>query len=318
MILCITHSGDYYNVDLFSAYLKSKNIPFFRLNSDHINHLQKISIGQDSFELTDEQGNTVSSSDIKGVWNRKAWTITVPENMDEDYQRIFINEYNCLRYNLITSLEHLPWINPYEAEKKIDGNKIQQLRTARKNQLRVPETLFSNDAEKITSFFYRHCNGKAVAKLHGVMSKSMAGEHMLSTMIIEEDSLEGMEDIAYCPMIFQPYIEKSYELRIVYVDGVFFTGKINNSENADWRIANSHYSWSAYELPEDICRNLTAMMREMGLCLGAIDMIRGKDGNYYFLEVNPQGEWGMLQKELNFPIAETIADYLIKRINIHE
>ncbi|MDR6515761.1 MvdC/MvdD family ATP grasp protein [Chryseobacterium camelliae] len=318
MILCITHSGDYYNVDLFSAYLKSKNIPFFRLNSDHINHLQKISIGRDSFELTDEQGNTVSSSDIKGVWNRKAWTITVPENMDEDYQRIFINEYNCLRYNLITSLEHLPWINPYEAEKKIDGNKIYQLRTARKNQLRVPETLFSNDAEKITSFFYRHCNGKAVAKLHGVMSKSMAGEHMLSTMIIEEGSLESIEDIAYCPMIFQPYIEKSYELRIVYVDGVFFTGKINNSENADWRIANSNYSWSAYELPEHICLNLIAMMQEMGLCLGAIDMIRGKDGNYYFLEVNPQGEWGMLQKELNFPIAETIADYLIKRINFHE
>ncbi|WP_394674519.1 MvdC/MvdD family ATP grasp protein [uncultured Chryseobacterium sp.] len=318
MILCITHSGDYYNVDLFSAYLKSKDIPFFRLNSDHINHIQKISIGQDSFELTDEQGNTVSSSDIKGVWNRKAWSITVPEDMDEDYQRVFINEYSCLRYNLITTLEHLPWINPYEAEKKIDGNKIHQLRTARKNHLCVPETLFSNDAEKIKSFFYRYCNGKAVAKLHGVMSKSMAGEHMLSTMIIEEDSLEGMEDIAYCPMIFQPYIEKSYELRIVYVDGVFFTGKINNSENADWRIANSHYSWSAYELPEDICRNLAAMMREMGLCLGAIDMIRGKDGNYYFLEVNPQGEWGMLQKELNFPIAETIADYLIKRINIHE
>ncbi len=318
MILCITHSGDYYNVDLFSAYLKSKNIPFFRLNSDHINHLQKISIGQDSFELTDEQGNTVSSSDIKGVWNRKAWSITVPEDMDEDYQRIFINEYSCLRYNLITTLEHLPWINPYEAEKKIDGNKIHQLMIARKHQLCVPETLFSNDAEKITSFFYRHCNGKAVAKLHGVMSKSMVGEHMLSTMIIDEDSLESIEDIAYCPMIFQPYIEKSYELRIVYVDGVFFTGKINNSENADWRIANSHYSWSAYELPEDICRNLSAMMREMGLCLGAIDMIRGKDGNYYFLEVNPQGEWGMLQKELNFPIAETIADYLIKRINIHE
>ncbi len=318
MILCITHSGDYYNVDLFSAYLKSKSIPFFRLNSDHINHLQKISIGRDSFELTDEQGNTVSSSDIKGVWNRKAWSITVPEDMDEDYHRIFINEYSCLRYNLITTLEHLPWINPYEAEKKIDGNKIHQLMIARKHQLCVPETLFSNDAEKITSFFYRHCNGKAVAKLHGVMSKSMVGEHMLSTMIIDEDSLESIEDIAYCPMIFQPYIEKSYELRIVYVDGVFFTGKINNSENADWRIANSHYSWSAYELPEDICRNLAAMMREMGLCLGAIDMIRGKDGNYYFLEVNPQGEWGMLQKELNFPIAETLADYLIKRINIHE
>ncbi len=30
------------------------------------------------------------------------------------------------------------------------------------------------------------------------------------------------------------------------------------------------------------------MMQEMGLYLGAIDMIKGKDGKYYFLEVNPQ------------------------------
>ncbi len=60
------------------------------------------------------------------------------------------------------------------------------------------------------------------------------------------------------------------------------------------------------------------MMQEMGLYLGAIDMIKGKDGKYYFLEVNPQGEWGMLQKELSFPIAEKIADNLIKRINFHE
>ncbi|MDQ1097018.1 MULTISPECIES: MvdC/MvdD family ATP grasp protein [Chryseobacterium] len=318
MILCITHSGDYYNVDLFFAYLKSKGIPFFRLNSDHLNHLQKISIGQDSFELTDEDGNTVHSDDIKGVWNRKTWGVQAPEEMEEEYRPVFINEYRNLTYNLITSLEHLPWINPYESERKTDGNKMYQLRVAQKNQLNVPETLFSNDAEKITSFFYRCCNGKAVAKLHGVMSKSMTGEQMLSTMIIEEDSLDSIEDIAYCPMIFQPYIEKEYELRIVYVDGIFFTGKINNADHADWRVANSNYFWSAYTLPENICQNLTAMMRELVLCLGAIDMIRGKDGNYYFLEVNPQGEWGMLQKELDFPIAETIADYLIKRINIHE
>jgi len=119
-------------------------------------------------------------------------------------------------------------------------------------------------------------------------------------------------------MIFQPYIEKEYELRIVYVDGDFFTGKINNSENADWRVAHEGYFWSAYELPEPVKANLTSMMHEMGLYIGAIDMIKGRDGEYYFLEVNPQGEWGMLQKELGFPIAERIADNLINRINFHE
>jgi hypothetical protein len=43
-------------------------------------------------------------------------------------------------------------------------------------------------------------------------------------------------------MIFQPYIDKEYELRIIYIDGEFFTGMINNSENADWRIAREDTS----------------------------------------------------------------------------
>jgi len=318
MILCITHSQDFYNIDLFFGHLASKNIPYFRLNSDRLNHEQNISITDKGFELTDESGNTIHSEQITAVWHRKSWRITVPEEMDESYRPVFLKEYSSLRYNLLTSLQHLPWINPLEAENKIDGNKMLQLNLAEKHGLKIPETLFSNDAGKVTSFFHRKCNGKMVAKLHGSLAKSMNGENFLSTHIIDRDSLGNIEDIAYCPMIFQPYIEKAYELRIVYVDGTFFTGKINNSEYADWRVVREGYSWSAYDLPGSVEEGLDGMMKEMNLYLGAIDMIRGKNGEYYFLEVNPQGEWGMLQKYLGFPIARSIADQLIKRIPIHE
>jgi hypothetical protein len=41
-------------------------------------------------------------------------------------------------------------------------------------------------------------------------------------------------------------------------------------------------------------------------------MIRGTDDKYYFLEVNPVGEWGMLEKFLHLPISEAIAQHLIK------
>lgn len=318
MILCITHSQDFYTIDRFFQYLSSKNIPCFRLNSDRLNHLQKISISENSFEITDEYGNVLHSDDIKGIWHRKAWRFSVPEELDREYEKIFLNEYASLRYNLFTQLEHLPWINPYENEKKIDGNKMLQLKIAQQNHLVIPPTVFTNDEEKVKEFFEEHCSGKAIAKLHGVTRKTMSGENLISTMVIEQETLENLSDIIYCPMIFQPYIDKEYELRIMYVDGEFFTGKINNSDHADWRVSHEDYFWTAYQLPDDIKINLSAMMKKMGLYMGAIDMIRGKDGKYYFLEVNPQGEWGMLQKELEFPIAERIADNLIKRTNIHE
>ncbi|MFN4362849.1 MvdC/MvdD family ATP grasp protein [Chryseobacterium hispalense] len=318
MILCITHSRDFYNIDLFFDYLTAKGIPYFRLNSDKLNHDQKISISQNSFELTDESGKTIKAEDVKAVWHRKSWMIDIPEELDDAYRKIFLKEYSTLRYNLFTMLENVPWINPFENENRIDGNKMLQLNIAQKNGLIIPETLFSNDAEAITGFFHTYGNGKMVAKLHGVISKSMGGENFLSTNIIDENSIQDIADIEYCPMIFQPYIEKQYELRIVYLDGEFFTGKINNSENADWRIACGNYFWSEYHLPENIKTSLTAMMKEMGLYMGAIDMILGKDRKYYFLEVNPQGEWGMLQKDLDFPIAQRIADNLIKRMKTNE
>lgn len=318
MILCITHSRDFYNIDLFFDYLTAKGIPYFRLNSDKLNHDQKISISQNSFELTDESGKTIKAEDVKAVWHRKSWMIDIPEELDDAYRKIFLKEYSTLRYNLFTMLENVPWINPFENENRIDGNKMLQLNIAQKNGLIIPETLFSNDAEAITGFFHTYGNGKMVAKLHGVISKSMGGENFLSTNIIDENSIQDIADIEYCPMIFQPYIEKEYELRIVYLDGEFFTGKINNSENADWRIARGNYFWTEYHLPENIKTSLTAMMKEMGLYMGAIDMIRGKDRKYYFLEVNSQGEWGMLQKDLDFPIAQRIADNLIKRMKTNE
>lgn len=56
------------------------------------------------------------------------------------------------------------------------------------------------------------------------------------------------------------------------------------------------------------------MMQKMGLFFGAIDMIRHQDGRYIFLEVNPQGEWGMLQRDLSYPIGETIAEKLVARL----
>lgn len=93
----------------------------------------------------------------------------------------------------------------------------------------------------------------------------MNGENFLSTTIIDEHNLELIADIAYCPMIFQPYIDKEYEVRIIYIDGEFFTGKINNSENVDWRASQENYFWAEYDLPEEIKRNLSLMMKEMGL-----------------------------------------------------
>jgi glutathione synthase/RimK-type ligase-like ATP-grasp enzyme len=56
---------------------------------------------------------------------------------------------------------------------------------------------------------------------------------------------------------------------------------------------------------------LRALMTELGLVFGAIDLICTPAGEYVFLEVNPGGEWGMLERDLRLPIADAIARALL-------
>ena len=157
-----------------------------------------------------------------------------------------------------------------------------------------------------------------IVKLHGALSKSMDGnDRFFPTTRLALEDLANLDSLAYCPMIFQEYIPKAYELRIVYVDGEFFTGQItvDAEKYTDWRTATGiHMPWKKYTLPVELQYKIGRVMNELGLSFGAIDMIRHTNGEYVFLEVNPQGEWGMLQKHLSYPIGETIAEKLISRI----
>lgn len=323
MILCISHSDDFYTIDIVVKKLKELGKEVVRLNSDkfseYLSFEYKIHSGESVIEVTYD-GKKFTAKDVEAVWYRKLWGIPTPEELDGSFHGIYRQEYTTMRNLFFESISHVPWMNCMDIDHKIGENKFKQLNEAEKAGLVIPESLFTNNQEKVKSFFYSVCNKQMIAKLHGALSRSMSGNTpMFPTTLIEEDDLESLDTLHYCPMIFQEAIDKSYELRIAYVDGTFFAGKINatQSENGktDWRIANDLQStWEEYNLPEKICVSLSTMMESMGLLFGVIDMIRDTKGDYVFLEVNPQGEWGMIQRDLGYPIGETIAEKLVARI----
>jgi len=257
----------------------------------------------------------ICASEISGVWYRKMWKLKVPQELAPAYHAIFTKEYQTYLDIFFNQLSHVPWMNWIRTDHSVGTDKFMQLSAARAAGLTVPASVFTNDAQTIHQFF-ESCNGDIIVKLHGSLSKSMEGNTaFFPTTRLSVKDLERLDELAYCPMIFQQYIPKEYELRIVYIDGDVFTGKIPNVDATDWRaIRNRQISWQHYELPTQVCEKITKLMHQLKLSFGAIDMIRNKEGDYVFLEVNPQGEWGMLQKELGYPIGETIAKKLVTRI----
>jgi hypothetical protein len=61
---------------------------------------------------------------------------------------------------------------------------------------------------------------------------------------------------------------------------------------------------------EDACIRL---VKQLGLEFGAIDLILRPDGEYVFLEINPNGQWLWLEPASGLPFTDTLADLLIER-----
>lgn len=132
---------------------------------------------------------------------------------------------------------------------------------------------------------------------------------------ITESVIQGFND-TFFPSLFQELIEKKYELRVFYFRGDFYSIAIF-TQNADTsRIDSRNIDYQKpsrqvpYILPENIREKIRDLMDKLGLNYGSIDLIYGVDNQYYFLEVNPYGQYGFLSTAGNFYLERKIAEYL--------
>lgn len=117
------------------------------------------------------------------------------------------------------------------------------------------------------------------------------------------------------PTIFQEAISNKVDYRVTIVGNSCFAAKIESPDESpvplDWRLASKRLKYVPVTLPSEVERLCFKLVSDLKLVFGAIDLIE-KDGKFYFLEINPNGEWGWLQKEANFPIAEALTNMLIE------
>ena len=63
-------------------------------------------------------------------------------------------------------------------------------------------------------------------------------------------------------------------------------------------------------LPDDISNSIIKLMNTLELMFGGVDLAFS-DGQYYFIEVNPTGEWGWLNQYCAIPLEKVIVDELV-------
>lgn len=262
-----------------------------------------------------DSARSFASEDVKAVWYRRPHEFLRTTEDPDAWEFIKAQASACLRGLYFCTHESARWINPLPALHR-SRNKLQQLQLANQLGFRVPKTLVSNDPEQVTAF---------CAAVPNMCSKSLDEPNfrldgeicpIFTRIITPEELAEHLDAIPMNPTLFQEYIIKQSDIRVTVVGQRMFATEISSQGNElsvdDFRgVSPRELAHINHILPDSLKEKILAFTQAQGLFYSAMDFALGKDGEYYFLENNPNGQWLWLEQYAGAPISDAILEALL-------
>ena len=187
------------------------------------------------------------------------------------------------------------------------SKKTLQLATARRLGLRVPETLVTSDPGAAGAFLAARGGEGAVHKaVHAT-----AADWRRTRRVGPED-LARLDDLRFAPVILQERVP-GVDVRVTVVGDALFAADIDaraSSSPDDFRGAEAECHFAPCALPPEEAGRLRALVRALGLSFATADYRRRDDGAWFFLEVNPAGQWLFVEERTGQPITAAVAALL--------
>jgi len=309
--LIVSNTIDY-STDLVCYKLEQTSVPYLRINRDRFDKY-KISYDLSKGEMTVCIGSinyVIDNDTLKGVYFRAP--VFLRENGKKTFsleEQLYRSQWSSFVRNLIVFNKAF-WVNNpvniYRAE-----NKMFQLQCAIKHGFFIPDSFVSNHSNNDwmsekkqyvvksldTALFYDVSNGKEMFTYSNVIT----GENLRKY------------DLSAAPVFIQQFINPKIDVRVTYINKKMFAVKILHNGLGlfdDWRKQKDELEYIPFDLPEEIQNKTCNMMDDLGLNFGGIDFAVSGD-DYYFIEVNPTGEWGWLEINTKMDISGEIANALV-------
>jgi glutathione synthase/RimK-type ligase-like ATP-grasp enzyme len=204
------------------------------------------------------------------------------------------------------------WVN-HPSCNAMASHKLEQLTRAPTFDFKVPDTLVTQDKDALRAFFTKH-HGQVIVKPVASGYVERSGEQMDSliyTNRVHKFDLDNLDDLSACPALFQEFIQKQYDVRITVVDAeihavAIFGTEDDGTQRCDIRRDNMlHVRYEIIKLPLRIKASVTKLMKHYGLRFAAIDMAVTRTDEWFFFEVNANGQWAWLDMCAGSKIAES-------------
>ncbi|MGW6454728.1 hypothetical protein ACWF94_02170 [Streptomyces sp. NPDC055078] len=121
------------------------------------------------------------------------------------------------------------------------------------------------------------------------------------------------DTVALCPHLFQTCVPKTADIRLAAVGNRMFATRIDtDGDHLDWRYDQRLITCSPIPVPRTIRNGVRSYLHAFGLVFGAFDFALDGDGQWWFLECNPSGQWAFVDQPTTQAIAAALADTLRK------
>lgn len=310
MILIVTNSQDA-TADYFCRYLTLHGTSFFRFNTDEFLSQYRVDFtfknGSAHFKLKHLNSNSyIHSEQVRGVWYRRPVNplVNVQSTSVENLKELAL-EARLQYETIIRTLTRSLWVSDPDKLRYAE-DRIVQLKVAKKIGFKVPETIISNSPETVEAFvngFEKVC----IKSLHLGALDVNGALRMFYTSILEKQDRDVIEKASFFPLLLQQYIPKKREYRITVVGKDVIPVEVmanDGQEMVDWRVENgSKVSYKLTALSEPIIQMSRSIVAELGVRFASMDVVESTDGGFYFLDLNPNGQWAWLDQTINTTIA---------------
>lgn len=260
------------------------------------------------------------------MWYRRGWLnlksdkiISYNEDtkISQQFNSFLIYEktglVNFIHYALIDK-KH---INNYLFSKV---NKLMVLKKAIEIGLIVPPTIITGEKTKLIEFKKKH--GALITKtaIEGLFFGSDNFWISSYTEPITDELIKNLDELFF-PSLFQLEIQKLFELRVFYIEKELFSMAIFSQSNEKTQVDFRHYGLDKpnrnvpFKMPLELKNKIIKLMEANRLNSGSLDFIYSVDKKFYFLEINPIGQFGMTSYPCNYFLEQLIANKLKKNEN---
>ncbi len=332
MILIVTETIDNSTDDVIEW------VHFLKKNVKRVNLEDKININSVRYinerpvvKFTLNNGEVINSDEVTAYWYRRGDFNLIGANNYKTYIKNSTLQ-NVVNQNLKNEVITIRDLLYYITENKknsigsyytADNNKLIHIAIAKSVGLKTPASVVCTNKKELIKFYETHTNGIITKPLsNGItyvskFNKKVNNVYTVYTNEINEPDISHIPS-TFFPTLLQEKINKKFELRIFYLKGHFYPMAIFSQNDEQTKIDFRRYNQQKpnfrvpFSLPFEIRKKLKKMMQKAILNNGSIDMIYSADSEFYFLEVNPVGQFGMVSRPCNYNIEKQIALELSK------